>query len=858
MKNKKIVYTLLLLVVFIIAIVTSILFINKNEPKETLKVANNNLEVVLNEKNVPKYISGKFTDRLVLDEESALESINDIKDMLKITSVKDELYLIETNETNNTKYYELQQKYKGIDVLGGKLIISVDLNGNVLALNGNYIPNVSLKSTSTISSSSLKTKLVEKYGEQIEYESNKKIINYNGDFKIVYLVELVTNSNILEVYVEATTGNILYEETLINSLTYSYTGKGLEEKTYTINLDEKEKGLFSKEKDYRFIDNERNIILTDTSGIGIIAAPFISKIFSSTTPMTASMDANGNLHYWSSQKKLKSAVTGMAYYSDIYDYYKNVLGRKSYDNKGSKIIVNLFIDEETTLFGNSNNWENAAWMGRPINQFFIGSSNNGLSSFSYIIAKDAMAHEFTHAVIDYTANFKSSKGSNLTSNETGALDEAYADILGVLIENTDWVVAEKINETYSRDLTNPTENGYPAIKGGEYYYPDSYLNGLTIEQYLSNKNWNSVYDYDDGGVHYNSTVVSHAAYLMYKNGAFESKEQMAKVWYNSLFLLSEHSNFEDCALAVIQAAKNMNLSRNKIVIIENAFYETKILDMKFASLEGKVTDKENNKELMNVLVTAINKLNNNVYYETYSNEEGQYKFDKLPHGDYIIVFEKSKYNDNEKDLSLSQDTKDYNAEISIIDESKYKDSEIVFVMDVSLSMDTTDPNDIRKQIISNILSKLDGNTKVGLVTFTIKANIINNGLSDKSVDKKILMTDVFNIANDNGKNGDSGTNGRTGLETALSMFKSSSKARKYIVFLTDGVDVVDTKPSYEELVNKANELNVRIITIGLGSGSDIDETNLISIAKNTNGKYYHASNASKLYEFDLRIFEELD
>lgn len=71
MKNKKIVYTLALIVVFIIAIVTSILFINKNEPKETLKVANNNLEVVLNEKNVPKYISGKFTNRLVLDEDSA-------------------------------------------------------------------------------------------------------------------------------------------------------------------------------------------------------------------------------------------------------------------------------------------------------------------------------------------------------------------------------------------------------------------------------------------------------------------------------------------------------------------------------------------------------------------------------------------------------------------------------------------------------------------------------------------------------------------------------------------------------------------------------------------------------------------
>ena len=53
-------------------------------------------------------------------------------------------------------------------------------------------------------------------------------------------------------------------------------------------------------------------------------------------------------------------------------------------------------------------------------------------------------------------------------------------------------------------------------------------------------------DWDNGGVHTNSGVPNYAAYLMYKNGAFESKEEMAKVWYNSLYLMTTTSDFEDC------------------------------------------------------------------------------------------------------------------------------------------------------------------------------------------------------------------------------------------------------------------------------------------------------------------------
>ena len=178
-------------------------------------------------------------------------------------------------------------------------------------------------------------------------------------------------------------------------------------------------------------------------------------------------------------------------------------------------------------------------------------------------------------------------------------------------------------------------------------------------------------------------------------------------------------------------------------------------------------------------------------------------------------------------------------------------------MDISSSMNNSDPTNIRKQIIHNVVSSLGSESKVALVTFTGKAKLINNGLSNQSVDKKILITDIFNMVNDSGYNSDSGTNGRAGLEQALNLFDKKSQTRKYIVFLTDGEDNKYTGPTYDAIIKQVSEMNIRILTIGLGKDNQLDEGVLIKLAAQTNGKYYHATKSSNLYEFDKRIFAEL-
>ena len=134
----------------------------------------------------------------------------------------------------------------------------------------------------------------------------------------------------------------------------------------------------------------------------------------------------------------------------------------------------------------------------------------------------------------------------------------------------------------------------------------------------------------------------------------------------------------------------------------------------------------------------------------------------------------------------------------------------------------------------------------------------SNTNKTNNTNKKILITDVFNIANDSGHNDDSGTNGRSGLEEALKLFTNTPNTRRYIVFMTDGADNRDDGLSYEEIIQMAKDKDIRVLTIGLGSDKDLNPEQLEKIAEETNGKYYHATTSKDLHKFDKNIFEEIN
>lgn len=168
--------------------------------------------------------------------------------------------------------------------------------------------------------------------------------------------------------------------------------------------------------------------------------------------------------------------------------------------------------------------------------------------------------------------------------------------------------------------------------------------------------------------------------------------------------------------------------------------------------------------------------------------------------------------------------------------------DIVFVIDRSLSMDSNDPNDLRKKVTKEFIDKLrDDKDRAAIVQFTSVSELVMTLTSDKTK----LKNTVDGIQNSDGggcvgTDPNPGTNGAAGLREALNELQDSTAKYKYIIFLTDGVDTKNDEP-YENITADARRNNVIIHTVGLIGTGDVDVDLLKKVAADANGQYFLAT-----------------
>lgn len=635
-KNQKLVFSL---IAVILILVSSIFFAfknSKNKQIENPKKEEMNISYTSN--GIPKFISGTFSENEINNEMDALNSLNSLKEELQFTNLEEEFVLESEEKVGEFTYYRFNQVYKGIPVFNQNVIVGVK-NSNVTSFSGYYIPNVNVDINPKVQKEEIEEFIKENLNQEINIVKNELMVWAKEEKNIlVYVIEVITNEEAFEFVIDANTKELLSKtEKMDYASTYSYTGEGMDGVTYTINLEEFY-DLSHLRNRYRFLDPKRNIAIADYRSTGVLFSLAVSAL-PGAMPIEVDI-TEGVLDY--NEEFIKNAVTAMSHYEKIYDYYLNVLGRDSYDNKGSKIIINLGVTKRSF---SSQSLNNAFWAPMT-NQMYIGNYDGK----SFAAALDVLAHEFTHGVISYTSKFTTTPKDKNCANETGALNEGYADIIGALIEGENWTIGETV--ILARDLSNPLSLNTPSVKGGDFYYPEGYLkNGVTLEEYLRSKGYKQVTDYDNGGVHQNANVVGHAAYLMYESGAFTSKEEMAKVWYHSLFLLSSYSNFEDCALTVLESAKNLGLSEGSIYKIKDAFIKTNMLEEKEFTLSGKVKNKE--KSIQHAKIQIYPLETQELLNTLYSKEDGTYTIDLHP-GTYKIKVTKTGYKTYEETIRIEK------------------------------------------------------------------------------------------------------------------------------------------------------------------------------------------------------------
>ncbi|MBX3030691.1 MAG: M4 family metallopeptidase [Chloroflexi bacterium] len=234
------------------------------------------------------------------------------------------------------------------------------------------------------------------------------------------------------------------------------------------------------------------------------------------------------------------AATGVAQVDAAYrlmgavdTYYRSRFGRDGLDDRGAPMVATVRYCSRTLC-----PYGNAFWEWGPQQAAF----GNGWAS-----ADDIVGHEFTHGVLDHEARL-------FYTFQSGALNEGLADIFGELIDlsysggsdgaSKRWLMGEDLPGGAVRDLRRPGRFGNPDRVGSPRYATGGY---------------------DHGGVHINSAIVAKTAVLIADGGTFNGVRvrglgltKMARIHYEVMTnLLTSASDFQDMASALVQGCLDL-------------------------------------------------------------------------------------------------------------------------------------------------------------------------------------------------------------------------------------------------------------------------------------------------------------
>ena len=221
----------------------------------------------------------------------------------------------------------------------------------------------------------------------------------------------------------------------------------------------------------------------------------------------------------------------------VYEYFLKEHGRNSLDGEGMAIISKVHY---------GTNYNNASWNGR----WMTYGDGDGEFMISLSAGLDVAAHEMTHGVISHSANL-------VYRNQSGALNESFADIFGALVDDDDWEMGEDImapaakadGVTVLRSLSNPNS----VVVSNEQRRAYS-TNGGVYPDHMD-EFYHMPTSVDGGGVHVNSSITNHAAYLI---GQEIGREKLGKIFYRALTVyLTANSDFSDARQAVVQSAVDL-------------------------------------------------------------------------------------------------------------------------------------------------------------------------------------------------------------------------------------------------------------------------------------------------------------
>jgi bacillolysin len=236
----------------------------------------------------------------------------------------------------------------------------------------------------------------------------------------------------------------------------------------------------------------------------------------------------------------RAAVSAHVNAQRVHDFYKGLLQRNGIDDGGMTLVS--VVNCTWRPPAGSHDWRNAVWWDKKMWYGQTTETDGRLSSMSRYL--DVIAHELTHGVVQFSSGL-------VYQGESGALNESFADIFGVIINNHyraptpdavatwNWEIGPGFQPGGGplRDLSDPTRTSDPA------HYDNRYQ---------------GVRDY--GGVHTNSGINNKAAHLLLtgQNDAGERNftvDDAAVLLYLALTRLPPRATFADCRATLVSVAR---------------------------------------------------------------------------------------------------------------------------------------------------------------------------------------------------------------------------------------------------------------------------------------------------------------
>ena len=441
------------------------------------------------------------------------------------------------------------QFYRGIPVVGGGVTRQSD-RGQAVSVFGELYAGIDLDTTPALTPEDAAAVVERLAGAEIGPARRPILVvlpQDTGGFVLAYRARALAHGDLRVYFVDARTGSVVLEYSDLKTVIGAGTG---------VLGDPKKISTTPSGGRYLAWDRMRpaNVYTYDMGGSLQRTRDYINGLVD-LSQADLSSDAD---NLWTDP----AAVDAHTYAGWTYDFYYKRFSRLGLDNRNLAMTSLVHpVRREDALIAPSDvfglYYLNAFYAGGGVMVYGEGLpsdlTSGGVHWNYFSGALDVVAHELTHGVTDYTSGL-------VYRNESGALNEAFSDMMGTSVEfffqpaGTGYMKADYL---IGEDLTSPMIAFRSMANPQAFGSPDHYL-----RRYLGTA--------DNGGVHLNSGIANNAFYLAIEGGTNRTsgiavtgvgsanRDQIEKIFYRAFTqLMPASATFSVARAACEQSARDL-------------------------------------------------------------------------------------------------------------------------------------------------------------------------------------------------------------------------------------------------------------------------------------------------------------